>query len=563
MVIERKSLVFAASQILVVAFIIALTNQEIPDRVRALIAQDHPIILLMTCGFWLVSLFGVLCALLLRNVWLRIFWAVVMAISGSVAWGFQKAVGLELSIFDMLSFWDARHETGRASELYGNAFIWAGVLAAASVIIFSLPYVSRMLNLGRLRHVAAVVPLVPIMMIALVVHQKQGQGYFAMLKQFSQVSLAGLTASKVAFHETEARHALELKPKHQHVSSKIVFLVDESVRPDFIDKSAMPGFAAFAAKAIDFGPSASGGVCSNYSNAILRFAASRDDMGGAVKTNPTIWQYAKAAGYRTVYIDGQAQHLKSSSALQNFMTLEELKFIDVLYRVDDVTPEYADFKLLELIEKELAQSGPVFIYANKQGAHFPYEMNYNRANAKHLPVREADEPIKLDTMVNAYRNAIDRNVDEFFAAFNERISMQDLSIVYTSDHGEHFGEGTASHCVASKTSPDMAYVPLLAYSSDPVVTAALKEGASKLQRRASHFQIAPTIIEWMGFDPEDLRPRYQESLTSGSPFPPAHTRGDIFGLFTSEVAWEQIDLDPAKVERPEPVAADLSSLALP
>ena len=87
-------------------------------------------------------------------------------------------------------------------------------------------------------------------------------------------------------------------------------LIDESVRPDYINwkigNSMTPHLAANADKIANFGNAVSGGNCSSYSNALLRFGGTANNIVKSMTTNPTIWQYAKKAGYRTVYIDGQS-----------------------------------------------------------------------------------------------------------------------------------------------------------------------------------------------------------------------------------------------------------------
>jgi glucan phosphoethanolaminetransferase (alkaline phosphatase superfamily) len=361
----RWYLPLAFTQLALVACVVALTNKEVPQRVELLLFQDRPGALIVTAAFWGLALLSLLAILVHTNSYVRLFWAVVVSVSGAVAWGFQDAAKLELSIFDFLSFWEARHEVGRAAALYGQSFIWAGVIACAGIFAFALPFVSNAVGEQRFKRITAIFPILPVIAIAALVYEKQGQGYFAMPKQFSQVSLAGLTAVKIGLNAPKPREALALKPKSQGNSEKILFLVDESIRPDYLDtlpgNQQTPGFASFAQYMVDFGPAASGGICSNYSNAILRFAAARSDLGSKINTNPTLWQYAKAAGYRTVYIDAQAGNVKNSSQLQNFMTLDELQYVDQVYRMSDVEPRDADFQLLDILEKELSASGRVFI----------------------------------------------------------------------------------------------------------------------------------------------------------------------------------------------------------
>jgi hypothetical protein len=158
-------------------------------------------------------------------------------------------------------------------------------------------------------------------------------------------------------------------------------------------------------------------------------------------------------------------------------------------------------------------------------------------------------------MINAYRNALDRNVDQFFKAFMERVSLDDLTLVYTSDHGQYFRPGSATHCVASDTKPEMSLVPLYAFSSDSAISATLRLGAERSMARASHFMIAPTLLDWMGFEAAYVNSRHTESLTTGSSMPPSYSRGDIFGLFSSNVSMEPVDLGSDFLERLEETVA--------
>jgi glucan phosphoethanolaminetransferase (alkaline phosphatase superfamily) len=115
----------------------------------------------------------------------------------------------------------------------------------------------------------------------------------------------------------------------------IVLIVDESVRADYLDWSPgnlyTPELARLKSRIMDFSPAASGGVCSHYSNAILRFSASRNDLGRQLLFNPTIWAYAKMAGIRSVFIDAQAAINRNPGKLQNFMPPDEALQIDHIH----------------------------------------------------------------------------------------------------------------------------------------------------------------------------------------------------------------------------------------
>jgi glucan phosphoethanolaminetransferase (alkaline phosphatase superfamily) len=543
---RRINLVLAMLQSAFIGALIVLTNVEVPARVALLLQQGRVATLATTGVIWFMALVCVVFIVLEKRTWVRLLWAFFLALSGTIAWGFQRAAHLELSVFDILGFWEARHEAGNASAIYGEAIKLALVLAAVSIVVYALPFISRQWSLQRFRFVRALLPVLPIAIIAGVVFQKGGNGHFAMPKQFSQISLAALATGKLALHPTVERREVTLKVESPRAASHILYLVDESLRPDFIStvpgNNMTPNFAAFASQMVNYGPAASGGICSNYANAILRFMPSRDDLGGGINSNPTIWQYAKAAGFRTVYIDAQAHAIENETRLQNFMTLAERKLIDGFYPLADTDSKGADIALLKIIEQEFAKPGPVFIYANKQGMHFPYDQNYDTARGPHHPIQSEVDTIEVNSMLNSYRNALDWNVEKFFTQFAKSISMKDMAMVYTSDHGQYFAPGEATHCKSSDSHPEMAYVPLFAYVDSAAGMNALAAGAAQSRGRANHFQIARTMLHWMGFADPDIAAHYPEALHTGTQLEPAYTIGDIFGLFSSNVEWVKLDL---------------------
>ena len=543
---NRLNLGLAAAQIAAVVALVAITNTELFPRVVLLLKQGRFGTLATTGVIWVFALACMALVLLERRNSVRVLWALVLAVSGTIAWGFQRAAHLELSVFDILGFWEARHEAGNASAIYGEAIKLALVLSVLSFLAYALPFISRQWGMRRFALLRAAAPMLPIAIIASIVFLKGGNGHFAMPKQFSQISLAALAGGKLAVNPIVTRNEVALKAGSAKAASHILYLVDESLRPDYLalapGNSTTPHFAAFAQQMVNYGPAASGAICSNYSNAILRFMPSRSDMGGAISSIPTIWQYAKAAGFRTVYIDGQGHAIENETRLQNFMTLAERKNIDAFYPLPDVSSKDADLAVLDIIAKEFAKPGPVFIYANKQGMHFPYDQNYDVADARYHPTQAEAGTRDVASMINSYRNAVSWNVDAFFAEFSRRIAMKDLAMVYTSDHGQYFRPGEATHCKSSDSHPEMALVPLFAYIDNSAGMTALAVGAERSKGLASQFQIAPTLLSWMGYAEQDIGLHYKESLTAGTVFDPAYTLGDIFGLFSADVEWVNLNL---------------------
>ena len=96
--------------------------------------------------------------------------------------------------------------------------------------------------------------------------------------------------------------------------NKLVFIMDESIRGDYTtlgnpQLDTTPYLASLGDVLVNFGVAISGHNCSAYSRYIFRYGAKMETLPHALAhglnlPGPTIWQYAKAAGMRTVYIDG-------------------------------------------------------------------------------------------------------------------------------------------------------------------------------------------------------------------------------------------------------------------
>lgn len=322
-------------------------------------------------------------------------------------------------------------------------------------------------------------------------------------------------------------------------------LIDESIRYEYLDLTPgnphTPKLASLANRFVNFGPTVSGGNCSNYSNAILRLAASRKDVTGTINTSPTIWQYAKLAGYRTVFIDAQAGGITNPGLMQNFMSMTEKADIDSFHAIRDVGSDMADARLAEIIAAELKAGGPVFIYANKNGAHFPYDHAYPAEAARYHPTMTEAGADTEKSRIASYRNAISWSVDDFMEKLFAEADFTGTTLLYTSDHGQNLNSGKLTHCVVENPDPRTALVPLMVSTDDSELRAKLAESAAQRRGAMSHFEIVPSVLAWMGYDEADIATVYPASLSGGSPGQPAFTTGDVFGLFTSEVHWTPVD----------------------
>jgi lipid A ethanolaminephosphotransferase len=338
--------------------------------------------------------------------------------------------------------------------------------------------------------------------------------------------------------------------------------MDESLRADYLDFTPgnpyAPHLPALADKFVNYGLSASGGDCSNYSNALLRFGASRTGIVASSNSNATLFDYAKKAGFRTVYIDAQARNITDGNLIQNYMTLKEKSAIDGFYPINDVDSSQADLELIEIIAKELKHPEPVFIYANKNGSHFPYDEAYPASAARFHPTQSESNLDTVRARIGSYRNAVAWSVDLFMESFFAKVDLSSATVVYTGDHGQRYVPGQLTHCQVEKPDPRSAIVPLLVYTSDASQRARFDAGATLLKGKTSHFQIAPTLYQLMGYAASDVAKSYDENLFDGTAREPAFTSGDIFGMFDNSVSIHPIDLTKSYLE---PEASTINSAA--
>lgn len=561
-----------AVRVVAIAAFLLLTNAGFMQRVILLIGQERWGTLVGFLGLWGLCFVALLIAAFQRNVWIRLFWASVIAVTAAIGFSFREASGTELGIFDVMSLWNARHEASRALDFYGSSLPMLLLVLAAGFIVMMTPPVLDGAVLRRWMTRLAWVPVVPVVAIAGIIYAKDGGGGQVLPVQFAPLSVGLVAGSALATETIPARSAVAWTPGPAKVRH-IVMLVDESVRADYIDWTPgnpyTPALASLKSRIADFGPSASGGNCSHYSNALLRFMAAPNQVGRQLLSNPTIWQYAKKAGFRTVFVDSQAAFNRNPGKLQNFMTQDEAKDIDVFIAMpeDTPTPEL-DERLLDKVLAELRSEQPLFIYATKNGAHFPYDRTYPESERPFRPTMSEALQTQatgndvsqrtmanyaaagtMDTRMNSYRNSLGWSVDRFFKRLLNDADLKDTAIIYTSDHGQVFNPNRLSHCSVDDPDPREALVPLFVLTGDPALRERFAAGAAMNRNHGSHFAIAPTVLELLGYSKKDIAGAYGASLFERNTARPRFTTGDIFGLFSDRVRWHDIDLSKTYLEK--------------
>jgi len=298
-------------------------------------------------------------------------------------------------------------------------------------------------------------------------------------------------------------------------SKNIVFIVDESVRADHL---SLNGYSRKTTPSLDdlnqkgfvqnWGIAVSGTTCSVTSNNLLLTGVTElPDITGRIYQYPTIFQYAKAMGYKTHYIDGQMTYrwLGKSTDIQDFdewttpRELNQENWFDV------------DREIANRVRTITENSTGNFIWINKFGVHAPYFDSYPQsetvwqpvpANGSEFSLRWPARKSGLD--INNYDNAVLYNSKSFFTALIGGSPPKDTYYVYTSDHGQNLGEDgkTLTHCSSTLYE---AMVPLFIISQPGQMPAA------DTSYKASHANIFATLLDLIDY-PEDRRRPYALSI---------------------------------------------------
>lgn len=333
----------------------------------------------------------------------------------------------------------------------------------------------------------------------------------AFFQFFNETAKWVLNASPV-----EPRSLLRAPAGLQPPQNNVVLIIDESVRSDHLSingyaRPTTPYLEALAAggSLYNWGQAASGATCSVPSNAALLTGVviTPQNFNKALEltnTLPTVFQYARQAGYRTHYIDAQQDYLWTG------LNSQDLTFIDEWVRASQLGGSLErDFKAADLIRKITSTSTGNFIVLNKRGVHFIYSDNYPAEKSIWQPVPAENDFSQQhpDWVINAYDNAVHYNLENFFQRLIPKVDDPDFfahtTILYTSDHGQTLFEHGEEwlHC---NYTHNEANVPILLIGD-------LKTRPN-LSFPASHSNLLPTLLQLMSVPAANQFTPYAASL---------------------------------------------------
>jgi glucan phosphoethanolaminetransferase (alkaline phosphatase superfamily) len=477
---------------------------------------------------------------------IRVFWSLVIVMSSLIGETYFLIVDDRLTIEALDAMWDPQMVDISIPAFYGVTLLEA--VMKSTVLLAGLlvppPQIRRLASV-----IVGLVPIVPCVLIAGVIFHVGGQiGHETrgMPSQFLAASLMAVRASSAKPTGIKGDIAIPLLdspgPKH------IILIIDESVSGDFIDlnvdRGTTPYLLSQKSSIINFGLGISASNCSDASNAVMRLGANPETLGKTghnIFTNPSVWKYAAAAGYKTHYLEAQ-DIIRYKT---NFVTENEIGLIDQVWAVpQDISIPDRDLYLIRLLKATLASKEPQFILINKRGSHFPYSSSYPRQETVFSPAMSRLDAIAgREQLVNSYKNAIRWSVDHFFKTLFTEIDLTDSVLIYTSDHGQNLLDDgrPVTHCRRTYQSLFEAVIPLLVWTDNENLKNRFALSAGVNYNRTSHFQIFPTVLMLLGYDPEQVRKRYFISLFDRVETPLGFTTGSITGRFGRGPVWNSAE----------------------
>ncbi len=323
-----------------------------------------------------------------------------------------------------------------------------------------------------------------------------------------------LSALRTPARPTGAQGAVSLPPlyaTHAELPDVLVVLTESVRASDYVPSGPL----ATAAEAAKLTPGrtdlAQMRAVSSYtavSVSALLTGRSQEGARDDILRAPNLFDVAHATrdargdGYAVLYVSAQSETVFEAkdvrASIDGFVTVETVVGRDI----DDA--EYVTRPLDALVTSELEAllqktKKPVFAVLHLASTHAPYYVD--EANAPFTPYSHVVTWSGMPELHNAYKNAItwqDRQLARALRAFAEHAGARPRVVLFTSDHGEAFGEHGAIHH-GQNLYDEQIHVPGWIWASPRALTKPQEEAlASAADRFVTHLDVLPTLLDVLG-----------------------------------------------------------------
>jgi membrane-anchored protein YejM (alkaline phosphatase superfamily) len=222
------------------------------------------------------------------------------------------------------------------------------------------------------------------------------------------------------------------------------------------------------------------------------------DTTEAIRSAPTLFDFARAAGYDTAYWSSQNALFTNSRAFFSALPLSKKCVGADLERMSDDSGA-DDTLLTRRVKREIsALREPWFAVVHYANTHFPYRV---RGDEPFQPATDSKAPEDNAEFKNHYQNAVyaqDRTIADLLSAVRAEPAGARTVVLFTSDHGEAFREhGQLGH--TTSLFDEEIHVPAWIDAAPGSLTEAERDALVAAKRElAWHLDFAPTILDLLG-----------------------------------------------------------------
>ncbi len=288
----------------------------------------------------------------------------------------------------------------------------------------------------------------------------------------------------------------------------VLVILDESVRATDYSAETTPETTALTAGRVELREMRS--VASYTAIAVSSLLTSRPptERANALDHAPYLFDFVRAVrratervhvGYYSSQTDSLFERRDVRSATDAFVTVDDL----VGHRVDDIDDVIdlgVDNLLAARVERDLPKlEKPFLAIVHLSGTHAPYYVDDARAPFK--PYRHTPAWSGLGELHAAYRDAIfdqDAAVARAIRAFFTAVGDEPALVVFTSDHGEAFGEHAAIHHGQSLYDEQIHVPSWVLSKNDALDDAEARALAAHENDFVTHLDVVPTLLDAYG-----------------------------------------------------------------
>lgn len=283
----------------------------------------------------------------------------------------------------------------------------------------------------------------------------------------------------------------------------LLVVLTESVRADDYDVATSPETTEATRGRVDLAQMRAVSSYTAVSLSAILTGRSQEGARDAILAAPNLFDFAKAARdtrgrhAHVAYYSAQSEEVFETkdvrAAVDSFVTVETL-LGHPMEDDEDIVKTSLDALVVDRFVADLPKMPKgVVAVLHLIGTHAPY--HFTDGDVRFAPWDRVVAWSRLASLRNAYRNSIvaqDRSIARAVRAFAEHAKGAPWLVVYTSDHGEAFGEHGAIHH-GQNLYDEQVHVP--AWVTGSLATRALADNAGAF---VTHLDVLPTVLDAMG-----------------------------------------------------------------